>query len=114
MFTNVAQAFSSSEGVKNVCGAHRNTQTAPVRSADYGYNKSYHNMREDCAVRSERLRYKDLDGSLGCCVHPCRYWHRRTLQGFRVLGFSGFRVLGFKPLPPRAPRPPPSGSRTHS
>eukprot|EP00976_Prorocentrum_cordatum_P036881 750350-Prorocentrum_minimum.AAC.4 len=19
-----------------------------------------------------------VSGSLGCCVHPCRYWHRRT------------------------------------
>eukprot|EP00976_Prorocentrum_cordatum_P097226 1190910-Prorocentrum_minimum.AAC.5 len=22
--------------------------------------------------------YCRRDGSPGCCVHPCRYWHRRT------------------------------------
>ena len=24
------------------------------------------------------IRVRKGDGSLGCCVHPCCYWHRRT------------------------------------
>eukprot|EP00959_Pyramimonas_sp_CCMP1952_P180939 3783725-Pyramimonas_sp.AAC.1 len=47
-----------------------------------------------------------MDGYLGCRVHPCRYWHRRTRKNVVYhVAAARFHLLGLVSFTPALPRP---------